>query len=301
MKIGFLTNSLVWVGISDLGQIASWAVENGFKDMEVGPNVPLKEEIFNSVLEKGNIDISAFIYCRNFLSENKEEAANHKKELMDRIVFAPKVGIKRIICSTGVTKDTMVEGNPLKYDPEAAVEAVAEGFKDIVELAEKHSVKLCFENCPLMGNISISPYMWDILFQRLDSDKVGLVFDPSHLVWQFINPYENILKYGSKIYHVHGKDCEIQYERLGQVGILHNFSTKPDGSKQGENALRKMWWRYRLPGLGDLDWNKIVANLNEVGFDGTISIEHEDPVWDGNEDKVKIGLLKAKKHIESYL
>lgn len=301
MKIGFHTNSLVWVGMNDLNKIAAWASENGFEDMEVGPNVPLKEELFNSVLEKGNIDISAFIYCRNFLSENKQEAAEHKKALMDRIEFAPKVGIKKIICSTGVNKDTIVDNNVLKYDPEASIDAVAEGFKEIVELAEKNNVKLCFENCPLMGNIAISPYMWERLFEKIVSDKVGLVFDPSHLVWQFINPYENILKFKDKIFHVHGKDCEVQYDKLAKYGILHNFSKKEDETKQGENAFEKMWWRYRLVGLGDLNWNRIIANLYEIGYDGTVSIEHEDPVWEGNVEKVKLGLIKAQKHLRSFL
>lgn len=301
MKIGFLTNSLAWVGIKELEKIAGWAVENGFEDLEVGPNIPLQEEVFNRVLEKGNTDISAFIYCRNFLSADPEEAQAHREALIDRIRFAPKVGIRKIICSTGVTKDSIVDNNPVKYDPEASVDAVVEVFKEFIELAEKNNVKLCFENCPMMGNIAISPYMWDVLFDRLDSDKIGLVYDPSHLVWQFINPYENILKYKHKIFHVHGKDCEVQYDRLSRVGILHNFSKTPGSTKHGENAIAKMWWRYRLPGLGDINWSKIIANLYEIGYDGTISIEHEDPVWEGSLEKVQAGLLKAKKHIQNYI
>lgn len=301
MKIGLITNSLVWAGMKDLDEIAGWAAVNGFEDMEVGPDVPLEEEIFCSVLEKRGIDISSLIYCRNLLCENGEQAEYHRQALTDRIVFGPKVGVKRIICSTGVTQEAMLEGNPLKYDPEASVKAVAESFKHIVELAERHNVLLCFENCPLMGNIAISPYMWDILFKELDSRKVGLVFDPSHMVWQFMDPYTSVLKYKSKIFHVHGKDCEVNYEKLRQIGILHGFSKKGGGGGQGENALEKTWWRYRLPGLGDLSWNKITANLQEAGFNGTISIEHEDPVWEGSLEKVQAGLLKAKRHIAGFL
>jgi sugar phosphate isomerase/epimerase len=301
MKIGFLTNSLVWAGVKDLDKIAQWAAANGFKDMEVGPNIPLKEEIFNSVIENHKIDISAFIYCRNFLVEDKAMAEEYKQALKDRIKFAPKVGIKKIICSTGVSSKSIIEGNNVKYDPEESLDEVAETFKEFIELAEKHDVKLCFENCPVMGNIAISPYMWDRLFEKLDSDKIGLVLDPSHLVWQFINPYENILKYGHKIYHVHGKDCEIKQDVLGKFGILHSVSKANSGEGAGENALAKTWWRYRLAGLGDLNWNRIIANLQEVGYDGTISIEHEDPVWEGSLEKVQAGLLKAKKHIESFL
>lgn len=301
MKVGFLTNSLAWAGVKELDKIADWAVANGFQDMEVGPNIPLKEEIFNSVIENKKIEISAFIYCRNFLTENKTLAEEYRQSLKERIKFAPKVGIKKIICSTGVSSKSIIEGNNVKYDPEESLDDVTEIFKEFIDLAEKNNVRLCFENCPVMGNIAISPYMWDRLFEKLDSDKIGLVLDPSHLIWQFINPYENILKYRHKIYHVHGKDCEVNYEALGRFGILHSVSKANSGTQEGENALAKTWWRYRLPGLGDIKWNKIVANLQEIGYDGTISIEHEDPVWEGSLEKVQAGLLKAKKHIESFL
>lgn len=301
MKIGFITNSLAWAGMKDLDEIAVWASDNGFKDMEVGPGIPLDQKAFETVRQKTGIEISAFIYCRNFLSEDLDVAERHKKALLERIEFAPKVGISKIICSTGVTKESMLKDNPVMYDPEASLDAVAEAFKEVIELAEKNNVKLCFENCPIMGNISISPYMWDVLFDRLGSDKAGIVYDPSHLVWQLMDPYSVIMKYKDRIFHVHGKDCEVNFDKLKQVGILHSFSQKVDEVKEGENELKKMWWRYRLPGLGDLNWNKIISNLQEAGFDGTISIEHEDPVWEGTMDKVKTGLLKAKKHIESFL
>ncbi len=301
MKIGLLTNSLVGAGMKELDKIAEWAVANGFEDMEVGPKVPLDEKIFNKVLDRGEIDISALIYCRNFLSENEEEAQMHRKDLTDRITFAPKVGIKRIICSTGLTKDSTLTNNVILFDPSASVHAVVEVFKPFIELAEKHNVKLCFENCPIMGNISISPYMWDVLFEKLPSDKIGLVYDPSHLVWQFIDPYENILKYKHKIFHVHGKDCEVNAQELQRFGILHRLVQSGTHKGAGENEIQNTWWRYRLPGLGDLNWNRIVSNLYEADFDGTISIEHEDPVWEGSLEKVRAGLVRAQKHIRNFI
>ncbi len=299
MKIGFMTNSLVWAGLDDFEAIANWATEHGFEDLEVGPNVPLEEMVFNNVLDTGKIDISALIYCRNFLCENQEEAAHHKAELIQRINFAPKVGIRKIICSTGVSNTSVVENNKIKYDPEACINEFVDVFDELVELAEKNDVKLCFENCPIMGNIAISPYMWDIIFDRIKSNHLGLAFDPSHFVWQFMDPYKAILKYGNKIFHVHGKDCEVNYEKLSEIGILHNFSKTHHIGGVGENTLKKMWWRYRLVGNGDLHWNKIIANLEEVGYNGTISIEHEDPVWEGSVEKVKIGLLKSQHYLKN--
>lgn len=301
MKIGFMTNSLAWAGLSDLDQIGRWAAQHGFEDLEVGPGIPLNEKLFADTRQKYGIQTSAFIYCRNFFSPNAQEAQEHRRQLLERIRFAPRVGADKVICSTGVSQRAVVDANNLKYDPEACVEEVAEAFKPIVEEAEKQGVRLCFENCPLMGNIAISPYMWDILFARLASDNVGLAYDPSHFVWQFMDPYQPILDYRDKIFHVHGKDCEVQYARLRRIGILHNFSQESAAGGQGENALAKMWWRYRLVGLGDLDWRRIVANLEEIGFDGTLSIEHEDPVWEGSLEKVETGLLKAQHHLKIFM
>lgn len=90
-------------------------------------------------------------------------------------------------------------------------------------------------------------------------------FDPSHLVWLGIpNIPDVIRRYGSQIYHFDGKDTEILRERLARQGIL--------GSA---------WWRYRLPGLGELDWSAIFSALADIGYEGIIAIENEDPLCQG--------------------
>ncbi|GMQ59958.1 sugar phosphate isomerase/epimerase [Vallitalea sediminicola] len=291
MKVGLITNSLAWAGMKDLKEISKWACDNGFKDLEVGPTIELDEKIFSDIKAEGKIDISALIYCRNFLDEENNIGDEHKKQLIRRIEFAGKLGIEKVICSTGVTKDAYYGA---RFNPEKSVEAVTEWLKELAEYAERNNVKIAIENCPMMGNIAISPYMWDILFDRVDSDKIGLAFDPSHMIWQFMNPYENIIKYRSKIFHFHGKDTEILYDNLKKVGILHNITEET-------NFFGHQWWRHRLVGLGDIDWNKMVDNLYEIGYEGTISIEHEDPVWEGTLDKVEKGLIRAKNHIERFI
>lgn len=291
MKLGFITNSLTWAGVKDLKSISAWGIENGFSDMEVGPTIPLDEKVFSEIKKDGKIDISSLIYCRNFLDENKDVAAEHKKELIKRIEFAGKLGINKVICSTGVTKDAYYGA---RFNPEKSVKAVVEWFKELIEYAQKYNIKLCIENCPMMGNIALSPYMWDVLFEKLDSDRVGLAFDPSHMIWQFMNPYENIVKYKDKIFHVHGKDTEVLYQNLNRIGILHNITEETE-------FFEHQWWRHRLPGLGDIDWDKIIANLYEINYEGTISIEHEDPVWEGSLEKVQRGIIRAKNHIKKCI
>jgi sugar phosphate isomerase/epimerase len=301
MNIGFITNSLVDCGVKDISAIAAWAAVNGFAGLEIGPSIPIDEKIFDAVLAEGKISFSAFIYCRNFLSEKEEDAENNRANLLQRIRSAKKFGIKKVICSTGITGASLSGDNPAEYHPEASLDAVAELFKGFAEEAEKNEVRLCFENCPLMGNIATSPWMWDLLFEKIGSSRVGLVYDPSHLVWQFIEPYELILRYRDRIFHVHGKDCEVNLQSLKHCGILQHFSQEKDAFNVAHGNNKTLWWRYRLPGLGDLDWSKIVSRLYEIGYGDTISIEHEDPVWGGSEEKVKAGLILSQRHIGHYL
>ncbi|MFI3169131.1 MAG: sugar phosphate isomerase/epimerase [Faecalibacterium sp.] len=290
MKIGFLTNSIVESGMDDLLQIAAWGKENGFQDLEIGPSLTLKEEDVFSVKNTGEIDISAFIFCRNFLSGDKEQAQEYKDNILKRIELAGKYQIPKVICSTGVSP---ISHDGFRYDPYKSLDESVSFLQVMLEKAVQQNVTLCVENCPLMGNIGFAPFMWKELFAQLDSPNFKLAFDPSHLIWQMIDPYLAIETFGDKIAHVHAKDTEIRRDVLAQTGILY--------SPKDKETTNAGWWRYRVPGLGEIDWVKIVDKLVEAEFDGTISIEHEDPIWTGTQEKVKHGLVKGRRHIENCL
>ena len=197
MRMSLLTNSLTGVGIRDLKTIADWAWENGICELDVGPAIPLDKEQFDAVLGEGKVSVGTMIYCRNFLSRDKEEAEFHCSALRDRIRFAGEMGIEKIVCSTGVTAESF---GGMGFAPEKSLPAVVELAKQFVELAEKYGVKLCYENCPMMGNIATSPDLWKAVFDAVDSEQLGLCYDPSHLVWQFIDPYKNIYQFADRIF-----------------------------------------------------------------------------------------------------
>jgi len=121
------------------------------------------------------------------------------------------------------------------------------------------------------------------MFKVIPSKALGLEFDPSHLVFQFIDYLDAARKFGSRIYHTHCKDTEILYDRLGYVGYT------------GEG-----WWRFRMPGLGDVDWKRLITTLQDVGYDYVLSIEHEDPLYHGEEGFRK-GLVVARRHLAQFL
>ena len=303
MKIGFLTNALVEQArrsgsdaFSTLPQVADWAAAHGFTDLECGPMLPLDRATYEQVLGEGRIGISALIYCRNYLSTDPEEAAQHLAALKERIVFAGALGIDKVVTSTGIDKSVVEglydrdpalrdRGNLIRRIPAQSLDRVVDLFGPLVELAEKNNVRLCFENCPLMGNIAISPVMWKKLFERLPSDHLGLAYDPSHLVWEMIDPYTPLLEFKDKIFHVHAKDTAIDRVKLARTGILTDFS----------------WWSYRIPGRGELDWRKLLGQLIAEGYDGTLSLEHEDAAYEGSVEAVENGLLDGKAWLEKCM
>lgn len=289
MKIGLLTNFLVKEGMKNIHEVADWASQNGFSDLEVGPTLPLDYEEFQTVIQSGKISITSLIYCRNFLSTDLEEAKLHSKELKKRINFAGELGIEKVITSTGIDK-SIEEGvydraDAIRKIPERSLEGFFNVFDPIIDLAEKKNVKIAFENCPLMGNIAISPVMWRKIFQTLDSSNLGLAYDPSHLIWQFIDPYEPIAEFKERIFHVHAKDTQIDRGLLKESGFLTDFK----------------WFHYRIPGRGELDWNRFIGELKNIGYDKTISIEHEDADYEDGLESVQNGLVLGQKHLQQFI
>ena len=101
-----------------------------------------------------------------------------------------------------------------------------------------------------------------------------LNWDPSHLMWIGIDPVATILPYADRIVHAQAKDVELDpvaRNRYGTFGIVD----------KGGDPWRTGWWRYRVPGRGQVDWPGVVDRLYEAGFTGTLSVEHEDPLWGG--------------------
>lgn len=289
MRVGLMTNILVQEGLKDFSALAEWAEQNGFEDLEVGPTIPLDRAVYEKVMGRGGIRVSSLTYCRNFLSTDAREATLHREELRKRIVFAGELGIEKVVTSTGINK-SLEEGvydraDAIRRIPARSLDEVREVFLPLVELAEKHKVKIAFENCPLMGNIAISPVLWRRLFELLDSPNAGIAYDPSHLVWEMIDPYAPVAEFAGRIFHVHAKDAQIDRTRLAQTGILTDFS----------------WWKYRIPGRGELHWKRLIGELRKIGYDGTISLEHEDEDYTGSLSRVKEGLLLGRACLEAAL
>ena len=180
--------------------------------------------------------------------------------------------------------------------PAENIRAYKEVFSEYAKAAESENVKIAIENCPHwlgypveIRNIGFSPEMWDAMFEAVPSEAIGLEFDPSHLVWLGIDYLRALRDYGSRVYAFHAKDTEILEDKRYKYGII------------GKQLLKKSewdagWWRYRMPGFGQIDWKGVFNALYESGFAGPMIIEHEDPVFGGDrsEDGSGLGPLTEK-------
>ncbi len=292
MKIGFA--SLVGVEPTPFPELVEWAGANGVPAIEV--NVGPGYKPIDGASFPGHLDIPRIV--RDGPSETQELLARHGVEIVSlapmlnllsadlslremRIDYARQtidacvaLGVDTMVTFTGSAFGMHFYGTPGVGDGHPSnrvgdnLRIFTEVYGPLAAYAEDRGVRIAFETAGRggpEGNIAHSPELWDAMFEAVSSPALGLSFDPSHLVWLQIPDIPGVIRaYASRIYHVDGKDTEILPARLARQGIL--------GSG---------WWRYRLPGLGEIDWRAVFAALREIGYEGVVAIENEDPVFLG--------------------
>jgi sugar phosphate isomerase/epimerase len=275
--IVFHTNILTLFGSFQpwsLPKMAAWAVDNGFAGVEVGPAVPLDATAFAHARSTGAM-IASLTYGRNVLAANADERAMHRRNVIERLHFAGEQAIPLVVLATG-----RLPGRSLRANLPEVIEWLGES---VLPLARQGGVTVAIENCPAVGNIATAPAMWHELLD-LALPELNLCFDPSHLVWQFVDPNAALRDYAPRMAHVHVKDTVVDRAALAREGI--------DGDG---------WWRYVLPGWGELNWALIMAELQRTAFAGSLSIEHEDAVWDRSEGEVLQSLIWSRRYLEQFL
>ena len=163
--------------------------------------------------------------------------------------------------------------------------------EEYLPLCEKLDLRFGPENYPCDVNFATVPAIWEKLMALVPDHRFGLEFDPSHLVRQFVDPYQTAWDFKDRILGVHAKDTEIIEPVLAKVGI--------HGSD---------WWRYRIPGQGRINWAKFITVLLQVGFRGGMAVEHEDAFWDeraasGAEfpQSRKDGFILASRYLKQFV
>ena len=183
-------------------------------------------------------------------------------------------------------------------DPEKSVDENFDLFRKvwppIVKTAEDYGVKIGIENCPMLftndewpggKNLAVSPAIWDRMFEIIPSPSFGLNYDPSHLVWQMMDPIKPIYDYKDRFHHIHLKDVKVYKDRLDKVGIL---------------ATPLEYHSPKLPGLGDVNWSHFFAALTDIRYRGPTCIEVEDKAFEGSAGDIETAILTARNYLVQF-
>jgi len=238
------------------------------------------------VIDRSGVHISALQVTQNHIAADPGDRARENAYFLKAIELAGKLGVPHIGTASG--KD------PKKSLTQQVDEIVRVYNEKYFAACEKHHVRILWEPWPGGPNVATSPVGFETLFKGFgNSPFVGLQYDPSHLVWQMMDPIQTARDFADKIYDVHLKDTEIRWPILRRGGI--NPVDDAD------------WWRFRLPGLGSIDWPAFFTVLQDVGYTGAMSVEHEDSLYDppGGEgdftEGCKTGFRMAYRYLKQYV
>jgi sugar phosphate isomerase/epimerase len=296
MKLGLLTACLPG---ATLPMIVEWAAAHELDALEVAVwprsgsrpfeashiDVETLDEraaqAIRELLESNGLTISALAYYDNNLHPDEGVRSTIHAHLRRTIDAAALLGCPLV--------GTFVGRDPTRTVSENVV--LAERLlPPLIEYAVERGVRVMVENCPMEGwhpdgypgNLAYSPELWEWMF----SLGFYLNYDPSHLTWLGIDPIAAIWSCPERIVHAHAKDVEIDVAGRNRVSALGRALDR-------RNPWDNEGYRYRAAGLGMIEWRRVVDVLYQAGFEGTLAVEHEDPVWSGDEERIKKGLRIA--------
>lgn len=305
MKLGFLSSILDGWSYEEVIDIA---YEMGFKCVEVAcwpkgkaerryagvshidaERVLKDDEYASHILSYASsrsIELSSLGYYPNALCSDeakREETINHLSTL---IKASSKLGINMV---------TTFIGRDQYLTDEENFKLVEKIWPPIIKEAEEYGVRIAIENCPMLfgpdqwpggQNIFTSPSNWERVFSILNSENLGINFDPSHFVWQMLDYNKAVYDYSDKIFHVHFKDIKLYWDKLGKVGTT---------------AYPLSYMSPKLPSYGDVKWNEFCAALTDIRYEGYAVIEIEDKAFEGSRERILDSLRISKRYMENFV
>jgi sugar phosphate isomerase/epimerase len=301
VKLGLLTAAFPHLS---LAEVAEWTAASGFQALEIAcwpagggerrryagvTHIDVDDfdpDDVRATLERHGLQISALAYYPNNLHPDEAHRRDVNAHLLKVVDAAQRLDVRTVGTFAGNDKDRPYPENLARF---------REVWPPLVAHAGERGVRIAIENCPMIfswdewpggTNLAATPAIWDDMFEAIPSDNFGLNLDPSHLVWQMIDYERVVYDYADRIFHVHAKDLEIRRDGLYRRGVM---------------SLGMGWQVPRLPGLGEVRWDRFLAALYAVGYDSYVSIEHEDRRFEGDVDLVKRGFVLARNTLRPYL
>lgn len=274
----------------DTVEIMCWPIglpggrHSGVTHIDVDKLDDAEVDRIHGLLAKHKVTISALGYYPNPLTPNADDRtyiANHIRKVMHG---AKRLGLDRVNSFIGRDPSKTIDAN---------WPAVLETWRPLMKEAEDLGLKVGIENCPMLWcddqwpggwNIATAPSTWRRLFNDIQSPNLGLNYDPSHLIWQFIDPIPPVYEFKDRIFHVHAKDMRVDRAKLQDVGIL-----------------QLGWHTAKLPGMGDVDWGKFFGALTDIAYNGPVCVEVEDRAYEDSLEGRHRSLIQSARYLRSFV
>ncbi len=238
------------------------ATAAGSAHFDAATATPEQMEQLKQKCDAAGLKISSFACYQNYLDPDEEVRRQRSEELKKVIANAAHIGVD-VVCA--------LVGMPLpgKSKLETIREEAPKVWPELCAFAAERGVKIALENWFATCLQGLDTF--ECLFEVVPDENFGLNFDPSHLYWQQIDYLRAVDLFAPRIFHTHAKDTATDRAALAHIGCLAR------------------WWRYCIPGFGEINWGEYIGRLRANGINHVLSVEHEDKAL-GREEGFEKGL-----------
>jgi len=216
--------------------------------------------------ERG-LEISSLAYYANTCDpKNYKKVQAHARKTINA---AAMLGVPTVCMLAGMPVEGMSKIDTIR-------KVLPKVWKPILADARKKGIRIAIENYFATCLQGIDTF--ECLFETIPDDHFGLNYDPSHLYHQEIDYLLPVSMFGRRIFHTHAKDTLVNRSLRARIGIYAGG-----------------WWRYAIPGFGNINWGEYTSHLRMNGYDGVLSIEHEDGCQTREE-----GFMRGAWYLEQF-
>ncbi len=274
-------------------EVACWPKEDGTErryagvtHIDVNTLDAARRDEIQAYCAKKNVSISAMSYYANMLDPDLEKRERNTRHLLKLIEAAAFMGVGTVCAFVGRIANKTTKDN---------LSAFQDVWPAIIAKAEQHDVRIAIENCPMLftedewpggTNLATTPAIFRTLFSIIPSPNFGINFDPSHFIWQQMDYIKPLHEFKDKIFHIHFKDIKLNKDKLDEIGIM---------------GLPLDYMSPKIPGLGDVQWNRFVSALYDIGYKGAACVEIEDKAFESCEETIINAIGISYRFMNSFL
>ncbi|MFW6059399.1 MAG: sugar phosphate isomerase/epimerase family protein [Phycisphaeraceae bacterium] len=281
LPIGFRRGGSDWQ--TDFDTLLRFAQEAEFEVLDL-PALPIDDlkRVLDAGLKIGTVDLPP--PWADLAAEDPTQRSNAADRCAAYIKEAGALGLNRFFAVV------------LPEDPaqprEVNMDRAVHGYSQLCAALADTDARLLLEGWPggppHFGSLACTPADFRLFHERVGSERIGVNYDPSHLVRMGIDPIRFAHEFADRIHHVHAKDTELLDEALYEHG---NLQPATQAAQHGFGAHH---WRYTIPGHGCVRWSRILSVLVDAGYKGAVCIELEDENFNGTPDGERRGLTASR-------